>query len=79
MSGRVHAGARLTSGTGEILEKALGGERIGDAEALTLLESRDLIPIGRAAEELRARKTNPGRVTFIIDRKMNYTNSCVTY
>jgi cyclic dehypoxanthinyl futalosine synthase len=63
---------------GEILDKALEGERIDDADAVTLLESRDLIQVGRAAEELRARRTDPGRITFIIDRNLNYTNICVT-
>ncbi len=61
-----------------ILERALHGERISEAEALVLLESRDLISVGRAANELRARKTDPGRVTFIIDRNLNYTNVCYT-
>jgi cyclic dehypoxanthinyl futalosine synthase len=62
----------------QILEKALDGERIDDGEALALLESRDLVPIGRAANALRARHTDPGRVTFIVDRNINYTNVCVT-
>jgi cyclic dehypoxanthinyl futalosine synthase len=62
----------------QILEKVLEGERIGDGEALTLLESRDLVPIGRVANELRARRTDSGRVTFIVDRNINYTNVCVT-
>jgi cyclic dehypoxanthinyl futalosine synthase len=76
-----HAEGRTPAGSGavrEVLEKALGGERITDAEALTLLESRDLLPIGRAAEELRARRTDPSRITFIVDRNINYTNICVT-
>ncbi|HEY2939758.1 MAG TPA: cyclic dehypoxanthinyl futalosine synthase [Gaiellaceae bacterium] len=62
----------------EILDKALAGERIDDAEALALLESRDLVAVGRVADELRARATDPDRVTFIIDRNLNYTNVCVT-
>jgi cyclic dehypoxanthinyl futalosine synthase len=62
----------------EILDRALDGERIGDAEALTLLESRDLLAIGRVADELRARRTDSDRITFIIDRNLNYTNVCVT-
>jgi cyclic dehypoxanthinyl futalosine synthase len=62
----------------EILDKALEGERIGDAEAAALLRSRDLLAVGRVADELRARKTDPGRITFIIDRNLNYTNICVT-
>jgi cyclic dehypoxanthinyl futalosine synthase len=63
---------------GEILDKARDGGRIGDAEAVTLLESKQLVPIGRAADQLRARRTDPDRITFIIDRNLNYTNVCVT-
>ena len=62
----------------EVLEKATAGERIADAEALALLESRDLVAVGRAADELRARRTDPARVTFIVDRNVNYTNVCYT-
>jgi cyclic dehypoxanthinyl futalosine synthase len=61
-----------------ILEKAREGERITDAEAVTLLESKELVAIGRAADELRGRRTDPDRITFIIDRNLNYTNVCVT-
>jgi cyclic dehypoxanthinyl futalosine synthase len=62
----------------EILDRARGGERITDSEAVTLLESKDLVAIGRAADELRGRRTDPDRITFIIDRNLNYTNICVT-
>jgi cyclic dehypoxanthinyl futalosine synthase len=62
----------------EILNRAREGERITDADAVELLESKDLVAIGRAADELRLRRTHPDRVTFIIDRNLNYTNVCVT-
>jgi cyclic dehypoxanthinyl futalosine synthase len=62
----------------EVLAKALDGERISDAEAAALLRSRDLVRVGRAADELRGRRTDPTRVTFIVDRNVNYTNICVT-
>jgi cyclic dehypoxanthinyl futalosine synthase len=62
----------------EILDRAREDERITDSEAVRLLESRDLVAVGRAADELRARRTDPDRVTFIIDRNLNYTNVCVT-
>ena len=62
----------------EILDRALAGERISDAEALELLESKDLVAVGKAADQLRARRTDPDRITFIIDRNVNYTNVCVT-
>jgi cyclic dehypoxanthinyl futalosine synthase len=61
-----------------VLQKALGGERISDEDALALLESRDLVPVGRAADELRNRKVERDRVTFIVDRNVNYTNICHT-
>ena len=64
--------------TAAILEKALDGGRIADAEAVELLRSRDLVAVGRAADELRRRRTDPDRITFIIDRNLNYTNICVT-
>jgi cyclic dehypoxanthinyl futalosine synthase len=62
----------------EVLEKALDGERIDDTDAVALLGSRDLVAVGRVANELRNRKTDSGRITFIIDRNLNYTNVCVT-
>jgi len=61
-----------------VLGKALEGERITDEEALTLLRSRDLVAVGRVADELRNRKIDKRRVTFIVDRNVNYTNVCYT-
>jgi cyclic dehypoxanthinyl futalosine synthase len=61
-----------------ILEKARDGERISDEEAASLLRSRELVAVGRVADELRGRRTDPGRITFIVDRNLNYTNICVT-
>ncbi len=62
----------------EILERALDGERISDDDAVALLRSRELVPVGRVADELRNRKVDPDRITFIVDRNLNYTNICVT-
>jgi cyclic dehypoxanthinyl futalosine synthase len=62
----------------DVLDKALSGERISDEDALVLLRSHDLVPIGRAANELRNRKVDPTRITFIVDRNVNYTNICHT-
>jgi cyclic dehypoxanthinyl futalosine synthase len=63
---------------GEILERAVSGERISDEDAIELLQSRDLVAVGRAANEIRSRLHDPEQVTFIIDRNLNYTNICVT-
>jgi len=62
----------------EVLERVLDGERLSDDDALALLESRDLVAVGRVANEIRGRKHDPSRVTFIVDRNLNYTNVCVT-
>jgi cyclic dehypoxanthinyl futalosine synthase len=61
-----------------ILDKALEGGRVDDDDAVELLESRELVAVGRAANELRNRKTDPARITFIVDRNLNYTNICYT-
>jgi cyclic dehypoxanthinyl futalosine synthase len=68
----------ILNGSKAILEKALDGERIGDDEAATLLRTRDLVAVGRVADELRNRKIDKRRVTFIVDRNVNYTNLCYT-
>jgi cyclic dehypoxanthinyl futalosine synthase len=72
-------GSNGRNGTvGEILGRAVDGQRISDEDAAALLCSRDLVAVGRAANELRKRRTDPDRITFIIDRNLNYTNICVT-
>ncbi len=59
-----------------ILDKALANERLTAEDCTSLLESRDFVRIGLAADEIRQRK-NPGDVvTYIIDRNINYTNVC---
>jgi cyclic dehypoxanthinyl futalosine synthase len=62
----------------DVLEKALGGDRITDDDAVVLLRSRDLVAVGRTANAIRNRKNDPSRITFIVDRNLNYTNVCVT-
>ena len=64
--------------TQDILDRALDGERLGEDDAVRLLRSGDLVAVGRAARQLRNRRTPPDEVTFIIDRNVNYTNFCVT-
>jgi cyclic dehypoxanthinyl futalosine synthase len=62
----------------EVLARVVDGERISDADAVALLRSRDLVAVGRAANEVRSRTADPRRVTFIVDRNINYTNVCYT-
>jgi len=46
------------------------------AEALWLLTAADLLAVGKLADALRRRKHPHGRVTFVVDRNVNYTNVC---
>ncbi|MBO35491.1 MAG: aminofutalosine synthase MqnE [Verrucomicrobiales bacterium] len=52
------------------------GERLNEAEALAMLESRDLNALGAIASLARARKAG-NRATFIVNRYINYSNYCI--
>ncbi|MBI5637426.1 MAG: dehypoxanthine futalosine cyclase [Nitrospinae bacterium] len=52
--------------------------RITNAEALALLQSGDLIALGKRADEMRRRFHPDNVVSYIIDRNINYTNICVS-
>lgn len=59
-----------------LLEKATAGERLTPAEGLSLLQSRDLAALGKAADAVsRQLHPEPYR-TYNIDRNINYTNIC---
>jgi cyclic dehypoxanthinyl futalosine synthase len=53
-------------------------QRIDDSEALDLLERGDLLDLGARADEVRRRRHPGGKVTFIVDRNINYTDYCVS-
>jgi aminodeoxyfutalosine synthase len=64
------------SGLGDIYEKVAAGERITEAEALRLFESKDLNALGAIADLARARKTG-NRASYILNRYINYSNYCI--
>jgi cyclic dehypoxanthinyl futalosine synthase len=47
-------------------------------EALHLLTRSDLLAVGKLADTVRRHKHPHGRVTFVVDRNVNYTNVCTT-
>ncbi len=47
-------------------------------EALQLLTGGDLLTVGKLADAVRRSKHPEGRVTFVVDRNVNYTNICTT-
>lgn len=61
-----------------IIEKLRGNQRISDEEALILLEECDLLTLGTLANERRFHLHPEKRVTFVVDRNINYTNICVS-
>ena len=59
-----------------ILAKRLDGKRLSFEEGVSLYAC-DLLRLGKAAHELVKRQRPDGRVTFIVDRNVSYTNACV--
>ncbi len=60
------------------LAAARGEHRLGEDEALSLLEHADMLDLGAAATAMRDRLHPGGEITFIVDRNVNYTNVCVS-
>jgi cyclic dehypoxanthinyl futalosine synthase len=59
-----------------ILDRAVGGQRLSSEEALHLLESDGILPLGHAARQVARRRHPDGIVTYIVDRNVNYSNVC---
>ena len=59
-----------------IQRKVLAGERLTLEEGVHLLSAAPLTDLGALAHQVRARKTDPTRVTYVIDTNPNYTNYC---
>lgn len=65
-----------SSAVRHILDKAVSGIRLNDADAIALLQSHDLAAIGAAAETVSRQKHPEPYRTYNIDRNINYTNIC---
>lgn len=62
----------------QILAHVHDGGRIGYDEGLLLYRHADLLDLGEAANMRRQQLVPGDRVTYLIDRNINYTNVCVT-
>ena len=60
----------------DIYDKVVAGERISEADALQLFESKDLNAVGAIADFVRQRKVG-NRASYIINRYINYSNYCI--
>ncbi len=65
--------------TTAILDKAMAGERVSEEEAVHLFDHADLQDLGVAAQAVRNRINDPGRVSYVVDRNVNYTNICTVH
>ena len=61
-----------------LLKKAANAERLTPAEGLVLYREADPQQLMAIAHDLRLQRTEPGRVTYLVDRNINYTNACTT-
>jgi len=61
-----------------VLGKALDGEDLSVEDSVLLFraEGNDLVALARAADELR-RRTVGDRVTYVVNRNINFTNVCI--
>lgn len=59
-----------------IKEKLDGNLSLSREDALWLLTDADLLDVGQLADGVRKARHPQGRVTFVVDRNVNYSNVC---
>jgi aminodeoxyfutalosine synthase len=60
----------------DLYDKVAAGQRISEADALRLFESKDLNAVGAIADFVRRRKVGD-RASYILNRYINYSNYCI--
>jgi cyclic dehypoxanthinyl futalosine synthase len=68
----------LSSPIDDILQTCIRAERLSEKDAIALFTSADLLSLGSAADEMCRRMHPERRITYVIDRNINYTNVCVS-
>jgi len=71
------AGSAAPSALAPILARAAAGERLNETEIVRLFAARgaEVSEVCEAADRLR-RETNGDRVSYVVNRNINYTNVC---
>ncbi len=64
------------SGLADLYEKVVAHERLTEADALRLFESKDLNAVGAIADFARQCKVG-NRASYILNRYINYSNYCI--
>jgi cyclic dehypoxanthinyl futalosine synthase len=67
----------MSGGCDPVMEKLAAGVRLDFSEACRLWDL-DLLELGNWADGVRWRLNPEPRVTFVIDRNINYTNICIS-
>ena len=60
----------------DLYDKVAAGERISEADALRLFESKNLNAVGAIADLARQKKVGD-RASYIVNRYINYSNYCI--
>lgn len=60
----------------DLAERIRDGERLSEADAVRLFETRDLNALGALADVANQRRNGP-RATYILNRYLNYSNYCI--
>ena len=60
----------------DLYDKVVAGQRISEADALRLFESKDLNALGAIADFVRRRKIG-SHASYILNRYINYSNYCI--
>ena len=61
-----------------IIDKVYGNERISIEEGLSFFNNADLLTLAGMAEHKRFEQHPDKRITFVVDRNINYTNICMS-
>ncbi|HKQ71981.1 MAG TPA: 5-amino-6-(D-ribitylamino)uracil--L-tyrosine 4-hydroxyphenyl transferase CofH [Polyangiaceae bacterium] len=63
-----------------VVDRVLAGDELGTRDAETLCQARgtDLHTVIAAADEMRERQVGP-RVTYVVNRNINFTNVCIKH
>ncbi|WP_306600594.1 CofH family radical SAM protein [Geothrix sp. 21YS21S-2] len=69
----------MAASTSSILQAVMAGRRINADEALRLFEDASLPDLSAAASAVRRRLNDPARVSYVVDRNVNYTDICNVY
>jgi len=68
----------LSSVVQRVLNMALNGEKLNFDDGIRLFQEKDILKMGKVADEICAQFHPDKIVTYIIDRNINYTNVCIS-